>query len=412
MGRPSFLRIFFEVSRLIGLSNLQYDSRRQCFRADHVPTIAWCFLLNVAYVLILPVAVIMLTGNIYNCPDQGMFGVVYNVVGLAQVLTILLLIASVWIRRRRLQRLGNDLLIMLHNLSFALGNDCRRRCLLKLLLTSSRFVLLAQQLLAEDTLVRCKISSKFQRAIAPYYMAASVYALLMLLLECYVDLTVYLIQVAGNWLLQNMVQSVRDMSGDLVVLPQPRGNIREISMCQILADWRRLWQRCLHLDKLLQQFLEIFQWQILSNLLATYIFEIVTLFRLWIYMEFDENFHLWRGIFFALLFLSHHFEVLMQFSVFENNRRMWLELRDSVGKLAYINFRPRKTENRSGFLLSRYLEISLLYLNRKLQPQPQRVRRLHIAGFFDLSHYSVHRMTRSVLENLMVLLQIAYKIYG
>lgn len=51
-------------------------------------------------------------------------------------------------------------------------------------------------------------------------------------------------------------------------------------------------------------------------------------------------------------------------------------------------------------------------MNRKLQLNPKRVRRLHIVGLFDLSNLTVHNMTRSIITNVLVLCQIAYKIYG
>ncbi|KAH8233094.1 hypothetical protein KR026_004219 [Drosophila bipectinata] len=412
MGGLTLLRIFFEVSRLIGLSNLHYDPRKQYFRHDHVPTIAYCLLLDVAYVLVLPFATIILTGNIYKCPDTGMFGIVYNVVGLAKLVTVVLLMGSVWIQRRRLQYLGNELLTMLRRFSFSLGNDCRNRCLWKLLLTSSRFVVVAQQLMLRDSLIKCKISSKFLRAMAPLFSAAMVFALLMLLLVSYVDLTVYMIQVSGNWLLKNMSQNVREMVQDLNTLPKRNGHIRKIGLRQVMGAWQRVWDRCLRLDRVLQQLLEIFQWQLLFNLLTTYIFNIAIMFRLWIYLEYDQNFHLWKGILSAVMFLVHHVELMMQFSVFEINQKKWKELCDSIERLWFVTYSETQYENRLELVFSRKLEFSLLYLNRKLQRQPQRVRRLHIAGLFDLSNSSVHKMTRSVLSNVLVLCQIAYKIYG
>ncbi|EDV37093.1 uncharacterized protein Dana_GF13280 [Drosophila ananassae] len=412
MASLSLLRIFFEVSRLIGLSNLHYDHRKQFFRHDHVPTIAYCLLLDVAYVLVLPIATVVLTGNLYTCPDMGMFAAVYNVVGLVKLVTVVLLMGSVWFQRRRLQNLGNEFLAMLRRFRFAMGNDCRRRCLWKLLLTTSRFVLMVQQLLVRDSLIKCKMSSKFERSLAPIFSAAMVFSLLMLLLVSYVDLTVYMIQVNGNWLLENMSQNAREMVQDLKTLPKRNGNIRNMGLRQVLRAWQRVWERCMRLDRVLQQLLEIFQWQLLFNLLTTYIFNIATLFRMWIYIEYDQNFHLWKGILSAIIFLVHHVEIMMQFSVFEINRKKWQELFDSMEGLWFMTCFGNRCESRHELVLSRKLEFFLLYLSRKLQREPQRVRRLHIAGLFDLSLHSVHRMTRSVVSNVLVLCQIAYKIYG
>ncbi|KAH8252782.1 hypothetical protein KR032_001890 [Drosophila birchii] len=406
------LRFYFEVSRLIGLCNLHYSFKERRFVLNHVPTVVYCLLLNVAYLLILPFALTLLTGNIYKCPNVGMFGVVYNVVALAKMSTFVLLMSSVWIQRYRLQRLGNDLMGMLHRFRFALGNDCRKKTLWKALLTSSRFVLLTQQLIARDSVVHCEADSKLRQDLLPYYRAAIVYSLILLLLVTYVDLTVYMVQVSGNWLLTNMIQKVEDMIQDVKALPKRRGLPREMGLRQILPAWRRLWRRCLHLDSVLRELLELFQWQLLFNLLTTYIFNIATLFRLWIYLSFDMNYNVYKGLVYAVLFLTHHLELLMEFSVFETNRSKWLELRDQVVKLWYVNNSDDGLQNRHGKMLSRQLEISLLYLNRKLQLQPQRVRRLHIAGLFDMSLSSVHKMSRSIISNVMVLYQIAYKIYG
>ncbi|KAH8309451.1 hypothetical protein KR059_009860 [Drosophila kikkawai] len=406
------LRFYFEVSRLIGLCNLHYSFKERRFVLNHVPTVLYCLLLNVAYLLILPFALTLLSGNIYKCPDVGMFGVVYNVVALAKLLPLVLLMGSVWIQRCRVQRLGNNLMRMLHRFRFALGNDCRKKTLWKVLLTSSRFLMLTQQIMARDSVVHCEGDSKLKNSLLPYYRAAIVYSLIMLLLVIYVDLTVYMVQVAGNWLLTNMTQNVEEMIQDLEALPRRRGLPREMGLRQILPAWRRLWRRCLHLDSVLLELLELFQWQLLFNLLTTYIFNIATLFRLWIYLSFDQNYHVYKGVVYAVLFLTHHLELMMQFSVFETNRSKWLELWDKVVKLWYVNYSDDGLKNKQGMLLSRQLEISLLYLNRKLQLQPQRVRRLHIAGFFDMSNSSVHKMTRSIIINVLVLCQIAYKIYG
>ncbi|XP_017079253.2 LOW QUALITY PROTEIN: putative gustatory receptor 58c [Drosophila eugracilis] len=412
MAQLYLLRIYFEVSRLIGLCNLQYDSRNHRFILYHVPTVIYCVILNVAYILILPFALTMLTGNIYKCPNVGMFGVVYNVVALTKLLTMLLLMFSVWIQRRRLQELGNDLMGMLRKYRFALGNDCRRMCLCKLLLTSSRFVLLTQQLITRDSVVRCEQDSKFKRSMLPYHLASIVYALIMILLMSYVDLTVYMIQIAGNWLLVNFSQRVQEMIQDLEALPPRYGIPREMGLKQILPGWRKLWKRCLHLDQVLKQILDIFQWQLLFNLLTTYIFNIATLFRLWIFIEFDQTFNVWKGIFCVFLFLTHHIEIIMQFSIFEINRWKWWDLLQRVVKFSDVNFLASTYENSHGMILSRQLEFSIYYLNRKLQLNPKRVRRLHIVGLFDLSNSSVHAMSRNIITSVLVLCQIAYKIYG
>ncbi|XP_017123731.1 putative gustatory receptor 58c [Drosophila elegans] len=412
MVQVNLLRIYFEVSRLIGLCNLHFDARSQRFILNHVPTVIYCIVLNVAYLLILPFALALLTGDIYECPNVGMFGVVYNVVALTKLLAMLLLVIHVWTQRRRLQMLGNDILEMLHKFRFALGNDCRKRCLWKVLLTSSRFVLLTQQLVFRDSLVRCEADSSFRRAMLPYHLAAIVYALILLLLASYVDLTVYMMQVAGNWLLANISQEVQEMLQDLKALPNRRGVPREMCQRQILPAWRKLWRRCLHLDGLLKQTVEVFQWQILINLLTIYIFNIAILFRLWTYLTFDNDFNIWKGIVYVVLFLTHHAEITMQFSVFEINRSKWLELLDRVGKLWLANFSGSKYKNSYGIILSRQLEISILFLNRKLHLHPKRVRHLHIAGLFDLSNSSVFEMSRSIITHVLVLCQIAYKIYG
>ncbi|EDX08150.1 GD11639 [Drosophila simulans] len=410
MNQYFFLHTYFQVSRLIGLCNLHYDFSNHRFILNHVPTVAYCVIVNVLYLLILPFALFLLTGNIYDCPDAGMFGVVYNVVALTKLLTMLFLMSSVWIQRRRLHKLGNDLMKMMHKFRFNLGNDCRNRCLCKALLTSSRFLLLTQQLVTRDSVVNCESNSSLRRAMVPYQRAAIVYALIMILLMSYVDLTVYMVEVAGNWLLVNMSQVVREMVQDLEVLPERNGIPREMGLMQILGAWRKLWKRCRRLDALLKQIVDIFQWQLLFNLLTTYIFNIAVLFRLWIYLEFDKNFHLWKGILYALIILTHHVEIIMQFSIFEINRRLGLLV--DVGNLWDINYSGRQCNKSRGMILSRKLEFSLFYMNRKLQLNPKRVRRLHIVGLFDLSNLTVHNMTRSIITNVLVLCQIAYKIYG
>ncbi|XP_017045357.1 putative gustatory receptor 58c [Drosophila ficusphila] len=412
MVKLNLLRVYFEVSRLIGLCNLHYDSRTQRFRLYHVPTLVYCSILDIAYILILPFALILLTGNLYKCPQIGMFRAVYNVVGLSKFLTMLLLICNVWIQRRRLHQIGNDFMEMLHKFRFALHKDCRKKCLWKVFLTGSRFIIFTQQLVFRDSLVRCENDFKLRKAMLPYNVAAIFYSWIMILMVSYVDLTIYIIQVAGNWFVVNMSQSVQEMIQDLEALPKRNGIPREMGLRQISSAWRKLWRQCLQLDKVLKQTVNIFEWQLLLNLLTTYIFNIATLFRLWIYLEFDKNFQIGKGIFFAVLFLVYHVEILMQFFIFEINRTKWLEVRNLVVKLSYANISGNNHKYSQGIILSRQLEFSLWYLNRRLQPNPQRVRRLHILGLFDLNNATVHKMTRSVLTNVLVLCQIAYKIYG
>lgn len=57
------------------------------------------------------------------------------------------------------------------------------------------------------------------------------------------------------------------------------------------------------------------------------------------------------------------------------------------------------------------LEFALICLSRKLQQRPQRVRPLHIAGFFDMSRNAAASMTGSIGINVLILWQIAYKYY-
>jgi len=109
-------------------------------------------------------------------------------------------------------------------------------------------------------------------------MASVVYALILILLMSYVDLTVYIIQVAGNWLLVNMAQRVQEMIQDLEVLPERMGAPREMGLRQVLPAWRKLWKHCIHLDEVLKHIVDVFQWQLLFNLLSTYIFHIAILF--------------------------------------------------------------------------------------------------------------------------------------
>ncbi|XP_041447757.1 putative gustatory receptor 58c [Drosophila obscura] len=411
MVQFSLLRFYFELSRLIGLCNLHYDPNQRRLVLNHVPTVVYCLVLDVVFVLVMPFAFGLLAGKIYGCKHLGMFSTVYSVMGQAKLFTMLLLVSSVWLRRCRVERLGNEYLKLLFDFRTAMRNNCRRRCLWKVALTSSRFVMLIQILLTQNSLVHCQRTLD-RAGVAPFYMAAIVYALIMELMVSYVDFTVYMIQVSGNWLISNMTHQLQEMFDDLEVLPKHLGRPRDMGIRQILDAWLLLWHRCLQLDDLLRQLRQIFQWQILFNMGTTYIYSIATVFRLWIYMEYAEDFNMWKCLFTVFVCLAHHAEIMMQFSIFETTSSKWLKLRERLQNLWFVNQSQNGVGLPSEVVLSRKLEFAIFYLNRQLQSRPQRVRRLHIVGLFDLSRASGHAMTASVMSNALVLCQIAYKIYG
>ncbi|XP_001361689.4 putative gustatory receptor 58c [Drosophila pseudoobscura] len=411
MVHVSLLRFYFELSRLIGLCNLHYDPPHHRLVLNHVPTVVYCLVLDVAYVLIMPFAFSLLVGNIYGCKQLGMFDTVYNVMGQAKLFSMLVLIGGVWLRRCRMEGLGNEYLKLLFHFRSAALNHVRRLCLWKVTLTSSRFVMLIQILLTPNSLMHCKYTLD-RTGVAPFYLAAMGYALIMELMVTYVDVTVYMIHVSGNWLISSMTERLQEMIDDVEVLPKRLGRPRDMGLRQILSAWLLLWHRCLHLDDLLRQLRDIFQWQILFNLGTTYIFSIATVFRLWIYIDYSKDFSLWTCLIMLFVFLAHHCEVMMQFSIFHTNTSKWRKLQEQLQHLWFLN----QSQNGAGLtaevVLSRKLEFAILYLNRKLQARPQRVRHLHILGLFDLSRASGHAMTSSVFSNALVLCQIAYKIYG
>ncbi|SPP75393.1 putative gustatory receptor 58c [Drosophila guanche] len=411
MVHVSLLRFYFELSRLIGLCNLHYDPQHRCLVRNHVPTVVYCLVLDVIYVLVMPSAFALLAGNIYGCKNLAIFGVVYSVMAQAKLFTMMLLIGSVWLRRRRIEALANDYLKLMSDFRSDLQNNCRRLCLWKVAMTSSRFIMLIQALLSSNSLVHCKRT--LDRAdVAPYYVASMVFAVIMELMVCYVDFTVYMIQVSGNYLISNKTERLQEMIDDVALLPKHLGRPRDMGLRQILSAWLSLWHRCQQLDDLLRQLREIFEWQMLFNLGTTYIFNIATVFRLWIYIEYAKNFHLWECLFIVFVALAHHVELMMQFSIFETTSTKWLQLREQLQNLWFVNQSQNGTGLNSEVVLSRKLEFAILYLNRQLQTRPQRVRRLHIVGLFDLSRASGHAMTASVFSNALVLCQIAYKIFG
>ncbi|XP_033254471.1 putative gustatory receptor 58c [Drosophila miranda] len=243
-------------------------------------------------------------------------------------------------------------------------------------------------------------------------LAAVGYALIMELMVTYLDVTVYMLHVSGNWLISSMTERLQEMIDDVEVLPKRFDRPRDMGLRQILSAWLLLWHRCQHLDDLLRQLRDNFQWQILFNLGTTYIFSIATVFRLWIYIDYSKDFNLWTCLIMLFVFLAHHSEVMMQFSIFHTNSSKWRKLQEQLQHLWFLN----QSQNGAGLtaevVLSRKLEFAILYLNRKLQLRPQRVRHLHIVGLFDLSRASGHAMTSSVFSNALVLCHIAYKIYG
>ncbi|EDW74929.1 uncharacterized protein Dwil_GK15939 [Drosophila willistoni] len=399
------MRFYSMLMNFIGLSNLHYDKRSRQLELRHVPTLVYSLILNVIYFLLAPSAFTLLVQSMYRCEVMGMLPMVFNVVSLAKLSSILLLLLSIWVRRRRLSRLANGYMLLLDNYRMGLTNYCKPRCILKLLMTSSRFYLLMVQLVGPGSAVRCNKTGVTSFSL--FYLAAVLFGVMMELLLSLTDFSGYIFVVMANWVLISMAEEVNGMTLDHQKLPQRSGCIRRMAESQLLVGWRKFWQRVQSIDKLMAQLLNISQWQMLFNLFTSYLSDIAIVFRMLIYAEYERDFHLYRLLMYALVCVAHHTDIMMRFHIYEKNHLHWQELLQSLGQL-FSDLRPERGE----LHFFRYVEFAVLRLGRQLQPNSQRVRPKQIAGLFDMSNAKAFTLTSSMAINVLLLFQIAYKNYS
>ncbi|KAH8394748.1 hypothetical protein KR222_003969 [Zaprionus bogoriensis] len=401
------------ISRLIGLSNLCYVPGRQRIELARGVHFVYCVVLHVVYLLLTPLIFLVMVHNFFECQDLDMLAMAYTVVALARVLSIVTLLFNMWLRRRQLQRVGNVLLrLLLRYYRYWGGYSFWSRNFVKLLSSCSRVVLLLHLLLGPNSAVMCG-EDGVVTPVSPIYLVLTVGALLIELVMCGAIYWIYSLMALFNWLLECMAKETRGLAADVHWLPRGRGCHRAVYQQQLLAAWQHLWRCCSRMDALQQQLMRIYEWQLLFYLFSSYVTDITVVFNLVLYFNDESTVSFWRSLGYLIMCCSYHYDILKDFAVFESNRVQWMELLAHLQELWSVLGTVDIDWSRDSHCIAFYrqLEFALIFLNRKLQHRPERVRRLHVVGLFDMCRHSGRGLTASIMMNVLILWQIAYKYY-
>ncbi|KAH8405883.1 hypothetical protein KR215_011060 [Drosophila sulfurigaster] len=408
---PSYL---FRLSQAIGLCNYKYVPERGRFKWNKGPMRIYCIVLHIIYALLTPCAFTMMLHDYYDCQKLEMLAIAYSIVSTAKVASVVMLIASIWLIGPKWLRMVNGFKMFQHIYRRELSGPVNLwQHVIKISLTLSRLGILLIQLFGPPSIFKCEKLDGMRKEFAPLYVILFLGIALMEVLLIFVDYWLYYLMHLSNRVLGFMSEETQEIRQDLNWLPQRGGSHRNVFQQQLLAAWHKLWSRCLRLDRLINEMLKISQWQILLNLLGCYLFDIAIIFNVIIYSTDSEHFQLIRFITFMLLGILFHSDIFSLFIIFGVNRSQWTNLLTCMEKLWFtlsaLNFDP--TRDTYGIALQRQVEFSIIFGNRCLQRSPDRVRRLHIAGLFDLNRRSEFCMSTSIAMNVVILWQIAYKYY-
>ncbi|XP_030375608.1 putative gustatory receptor 58c [Scaptodrosophila lebanonensis] len=407
------MRVYLTFHRAIGLGSLYYDAQRKRFLLRHSRSQVYCLLLDVAYLVVMPYVVSLLVDTFYRCEVLDMFAIVFNVTALAKMLAVVLLLLGAWFRRRPIQFIANGLQSLLERYWQRLDADCtqmsllRRRCLWMMSLISARFVVLALQLFGQGSAIHCVARGVAEPS--PFYVTSALFLLLMELMISCADFSIYMAAACSNTLLAMMRQEAQELVQDSQALRQKRFSYHVIWERQLLVAWCGLWQRCLRLSAIMEVIVQSFQWQLLIDLFNSYVSGIAIFFRLMVYASDGSAFKLSKFFVYVFLCISTFAEIMLRFFIFDINRRHWEYLEHHF--VQFWLHLPEVDKSAPGTVLSRRLEFSVLMLGRNLQTQPQRIRRLQIAGLFDMSMETGFSMYSSMFMNVIILCQIALKKY-
>ncbi|EDW61078.1 putative gustatory receptor 58c [Drosophila virilis] len=408
----SLMPIAIGISRAIGLCNLRYMPELKRFELDHGAMMVYWLFLDVVYLVLTPTTFIVMVHSFFSCQDMDMLAVAFSAVALAKGCSMLVMLASIWLRRRRVQRLGNGLLALVERYPRYHDYSFWRRHSWKLFLGTARFVVLIHQLFGPGSALMCGEDDEIVTKVPPTYIVLAVATLLMELALSCSDTLIYFLLATSNRLLECMSQELLELAQDVRWLPSSHGCHRSVYQRQLLAAWRRLWRSCLRLDCLLQQLLQIFQLQMLLNLFTNYLIDITIIFNLVVYFADAEYISKWRIIFYFVICISYHFDIMMHFSIFGTNHQQWMRLSARLQRL-WFALKPLNIDwqDTHAMAMLRQVEFAVIFLNRKQQRRPERMRRLQVVGLFELNRSSWNSMNSSIATNVLILCQIAYKIY-
>lgn len=326
--------LLLKISRWIGLSNYRYvPDRNRLVRVSGVKLV-YCMILHLIYVLMTPFVFVVLVNSFFKCQEIDMLAVAYTVVCLSRILSMTMLLFNIWVRRQRLQRLGNGMFKLMRRYCHHLGNyRFRRRNCMKLVLSSARVLMMLHILVGPDSAVMCSETAGEMTEVHPVYFVLAAATLMMELVLVGVDYWIYWLLAICDWLLECMAKEGRALTTDVEWLPRGRGCHRAVYQQQLLAAWKHLWRCCCRLDALGYDFLEIFQCQILLNLLSSYVTLITVVFNLVLYFNDGVYVSFWRSTIYLTMCISYHCDVMKLFAIFESNHLQWLGLLSSLQQL-------------------------------------------------------------------------------
>ncbi|KAL7737856.1 hypothetical protein ACLKA6_006234 [Drosophila palustris] len=406
--------LFITYCRLIGLCNFRYVPELGRLQRDNGPMFIYWVSLHSIYVLLTPCIIFVMVRSFFHCQQLDMLAVAYTVVSLAKSCLILMLLSRLWLQRRRWQRLGNGFLAfqqLYRRDLMQFGFDYWLRSLWKTVLSLSGFLLLINLLYGPGSLLMCGNIHDEVTEMSTLYISLSLVILCMETIIGTANYWLYSLMSLGNWVLDCLSQEAQDLRQDLHWLPQRRGCHRVVYQEQLLAGWQQLWRRCVQLDRLILELLHICQWQILLNVLTNYVTDIAIIFDLVVYS--NGPYDLWRLLLFSLLCVLFHWDIMACFSIFGAHHVQWMHLRQQLQRLWFTlsSMDIDWLEDTHCTAFYRQLEFAIIFLNRKLQRRPDRIRGLHIAGLFDMSKSSGFGLSTSIALSVLVLWQIAYKNY-
>ncbi|XP_060658972.1 putative gustatory receptor 58c [Drosophila nasuta] len=404
--------VLFRLSRAVGLCNFRYVPETGRFKRGKGPMQIYYILLHVIYVLLAPCCLIMLLHSQYECEKLNMLAAAYNIVSIAKGVSTLMLICGFWVFNTQ----------WLHTINgFMLFQQIYQRQLMhsrfmswwKIVMTFSRFVLLFKQLFGQTSVFWCDKFDGWRAQFDPLYVVLSLAIFHMELVLIFASYWMYFLITLSNRVIGCMSLEIQKLRQDFNWLSHRQGNHRNIYEKQLYFNWHKLWSRCMQLDRLTQYLLHFGQWQILLNLFSCYLSEITIIFNIVIYSTESDNFHLARLMAYVLLGILFHSDFMSYFAIFGINRLQWSHLLASMEELWFTlgasDFDPI-TDNYY-IALHRQISLAIIVINRRQHRRQDRVRRLQIAGLFDMNPGTGYRMTINIVMNVVVLWQIAYKYY-
>ncbi|KAH8405884.1 hypothetical protein KR215_011062 [Drosophila sulfurigaster] len=406
-----FLAFLYRVGRIVGLCNFRYEPRSGLFERDRGSILLYWIVLHMVYVLLLPCIFYMLVLNYYECQRLDMLAMAYSIVAIAKAVSIFNLVFSIWLLITKWLRVVNGFMMFQHIYCKRLSGRVKFwHYLWKPLLTVSRFSLLFLQLFGPSSIFMCNRLDGMRTPFAPLYIVLSLaFVFMEVLLTCANYWIYYLINLT-NQVLGFMSEEMQGLRQDLSGLLKRRDRHRKIYQQQLFAAWHKLWFRCLRLDRVIHKMVKVCQWHILLDLFACYLSDITIVFNLIVYSTEYDNFYFPVFILLMMLDILFHSDIMSIFVIFGINRGQWAQLLASMEEL-WFTFGSIDFDPSADIYIILQLSFAIMAVNRRQHPRHYRVRRLQIAGLFDMSPRSGYNMSTDIAMNVVILCQIAYKYY-